>query len=125
MAQQVDTYVENNFTKGLITEATGLNFPENAATATDNCAYTIIGDVTRREGITTELNGISNAVDRTNKAISSYKWNNVSGDGSTQIVVEQIGATLYFYRSSSATVAAPLSQQILASTVDISSFMVV
>src|SRR6267142_2686308 len=117
MAQQVDTFVENNFTKGLITESTGLNFPENAATATDNCEYTLIGDVLRRQGITNEVNATSITVDRTNKAISSYKWNNVGGDGSTQIVVEQLGSQLFFYRSSAATAASPLSTQLLPSVV--------
>src|SRR5882672_5139214 len=123
MAQQLSTSVENNFTKGLITESTGLNFPENAATATDNCEYTLLGDVLRRQGITAELNAGALNVDRTNKAIASYKWNNVGGDSLTQIVVEQIGSTLYFYKSSSATVAAPLSTTLLSSTVDVSLFV--
>jgi len=123
MAQQLSTSVENNFTKGLITESTGLNFPENAATATDNCEYTLLGDVLRRQGITAELNAGALNVDRTNKAIASYKWNNVGGDSLTQIVVEQIGSTLYFYKSSSATVAAPLSTTLLGSTVDVSLFV--
>ena len=123
MPQQLTTTVESNFTKGLITESTGLNFPENAATDTDNCTYTLIGDVLRREGINNEVNGTGNTVSRTNKAISTYKWNNAGGDGLTQVVVEQVGATLYFYKSSSATVASPLSSQILASTVDVSSFV--
>src|SRR5258708_9807428 len=123
MPQQVLNSVENNFTKGLITEFTGLNFPENAATDSDNTEYTIIGDVVRREGIDVEINGTSNSVLRTGSAISSYKWNNVSGDGVTQIVVEQIGATLYFYRSSSATPAAPLSTTLLSSTIYIPSFI--
>src|SRR5882757_7046007 len=123
MPSQVITSVENNFTKGLITEFTGLNFPENAATDTNNCEYTIVGDVLRRQGINTELNGSTNTVDRTNLAINSYKWNNVGGDGSTQIIVEQIGMTLYFYRSSTATIATPLSTQLLASTVNLSNFI--
>jgi hypothetical protein len=61
--QQLGTTTENNFTKGLITEATGLNFPENAATSTDNCQYTLIGDVTRRLGIDREVNFSPNPVD--------------------------------------------------------------
>src|SRR5258708_2041744 len=122
MPQQVLNSVENNFTKGLITEFTGLNFPENAATVSDNTEYTLIGDVIRREGIDTEINGISNAVSRTNKAISSYKWNNASGDGLTQFVVEQIGNILYFYQSNIATINSPLSTKLLVSTVSINSF---
>lgn len=105
--------VENNFTKGLVTEFTGLNFPENAATDTDNCTYTLVGDVTRRLGVTYEDNAILTDIDRTNCGISHYKWNNVGGDGLTQIVVEQVGNGLYFYKSSSATIASPLSSQLI------------
>lgn len=123
MPSQVLTNVENNFTKGLITEFTGLNFPENAATDTENCVYTIVGDVIRREGIDYETNGILKSIDRTNCAITNYKWNNVAGDGLTQIVVQQVGGTIYFYRSSTATVISPLSTQILVSTVSLSSFL--
>lgn len=124
MPSQVITSVENNFTKGLITEFTGLNFPENAAIDTENCLYTIVGDVTRRAGINYETNFAVSTVDRTNKAVTSYKWNNAGGDGETQIVVKQIGSTLYFYSSSAATIASPLSANLLLATVDVSSFVV-
>jgi hypothetical protein len=123
--QQLTTSVENNFTKGLITESTGLNFPENAATDVDNCEFTLVGDVLRREGIDYEINYATHPVTRANQAVSSYKWNNAGGDGLTQVVVEQVGATLYFYKSSAATVASPLSTQNLASTVTISSFVAI
>jgi hypothetical protein len=116
--------VENNFTGGLKTEFTGLNFPENACTQADNCVFSIIGDVSRREGFDFEENYRFNVLTSpTNKAISTYKWNNVGGDGSTQIVVQQTGAILYFYLSSSATTSAPLSTKIIPSAVDISSFI--
>ena len=124
MPQQLTATVENNFTRGLITDSTGLNFPENAATDTDNCIYTIVGDVTRRLGIDYETNFTTTTIDFTNKAVNQYKWNNVGGDGLTQIVVEQVGSTLYFYRSSSATVASPLSANKLASTIDLTLFTV-
>ena len=123
MPAQVLTSTENNFTRGLITEATGLNFPENAATQTDNCVYTLIGDVTRRQGIAQEVNGTANNISVTNQSINTYKWNNVGGDGLTQVVVEQVGGTLYFYHSSTATNASPLSTQLLVSTVSLSSFV--
>lgn len=124
MPQQVTAEVENNFTKGLITESTGLNFPENAATDTDNCTFTLIGDVLRREGIDYEVNDTPQIISRIGKAISTYKWNNVGGDGVTQIVVEQVGNTLYFYKSSEATITSPLSTKILASTVALGNFQV-
>jgi hypothetical protein len=122
MAQKLLTSVENNFTKGFVTEFTGLNFPENAATETDNCEYTLIGNVLRREGIDFEENFQTQTVDKTNKAITTYKWNNAGGDGLTEIVVTQIGSFLYFYRSSEASITAPLSNQLLASSIDIEAY---
>jgi hypothetical protein len=122
MPSQVLSSVENNFTKGLVSEFTGLNFPENAATDTDNCVYTLVGDVTRREGFDYETNFALTSLDRTNNALSDYKWNNVSGDGLTQLVVQQVGTTVVFYKSSVATVSAPLSTQQLASVINLSDF---
>jgi len=125
MPQQPSFSVENNFTKGLVTDSTGLNFPENAATDCDNCEFTLVGDVLRREGIDIEDNGTLNTLaDRTGKAVSTYKWNNAGGDGLTQLVVTQIGSILYFWAATSATTASPLSAQKLSGTIDISSFTV-
>lgn len=124
MPSQVMTSVENNFTRGLITEATGLNFPENAATVASNCEFTLIGDVTRREGIDFEVNNLqSNLGSRAGNAVSSYKWNNAGGDGLTQVVAVQNGSTLYFYKSTASTTANPLSTTLLVSSVNISTFL--
>ncbi len=120
--QQPSPSVENHFIAGLKTEFTGLNFPENAATDTQNCVYTLIGDVNRRGGIDYETNAIGNAINAPSVARSSYKWLNAGGDGSTQILVEQIGNILYFFKSSSATVSAPLSTTRLSSTININAF---
>jgi len=119
MPAQVLTSVENNFTKGLITEFTGMNFPENAATDTDNCVYEIVGDVTRRLGIDKEVNGSTFTESRVNNALSDYKWNNAGGDGNTQLVVRQVGSDVLFYKSNASTTAAPLSTQKLSSVVNL------
>lgn len=113
MPQQPVTAIQNNFTKGLITEFSGLNFPENAATDTDNCIYTIVGDVTRREGINVEFNATYIPFSSRNKAYNSYKWNNAGGDGNTQLVVVQTGTDLQFFRSSTTTPSTGLARQIL------------
>jgi len=119
-----NTAVENNFTGGLKTEFTGLNFPENAAFDTDNCIYTLIGDVVRRMGFDFEANHtVSAALPDYQYAKVTYKWNNAGGDGSSEIVVAQVGALLFFYKSSDATAASPLSTKILASTVDLTTFL--
>ena len=122
MPQQVLNSVENGFSKGLLTEFTGLNFPENAATASSNVIYTLIGDTVRREGFNYEDNFTLNNIAVSNAAISSYKWNNASGDGLTQFVVQQNGQNLSFFRSSSATVTAPLSTQ-LVQTINLAAYV--
>lgn len=123
MPQQPNISVENNFSKGYLTEFTGLNFPENASTDTRNCVFNRIGNVNRRLGIDYETNNTNTTIDRASKAISNYKWKNVGGDGLTQVQAMQVGTTLYFFRSSTATTASPVSAQKLASTIDISSFV--
>ena len=123
MTSQILSSVENNFTKGLITEATGLNFPENACTSADNCVFTLIGDVTRRGGFNFEENYTLNQFNSTNLAINTYKWNNAGGDGNTQLLVSQIGFTLNFYLITNATLNAPLSNQLIPSNVTVSSFL--
>lgn len=124
MKQQPSIQVESNFTGGLKTEFTGLNFPENACTDVSNCVFTLVGDVLRREGIDYEANFSLASVVATNKAISTFKWDNAGGDGLTQIIVVQVGNTLNFYQSSSATVSAPLSNQLLVSTVNLGAFQI-
>lgn len=112
----------NNFSGGLKTEFTGLNFPENAATDTENVVFSIIGEAVRREGIDLEVNAVQNSIYQPGVAYNTYRWTNVGGDGLTQVLVTQVGNTLYFFTSSAATAASPLSSQLLASTVTISAF---
>lgn len=124
MPQQKKISAENNFIGGLKTEFTGLNFPENAATDTDNCIYGVIGDVVRRPGFDFETNYDTLTHSVLDGVVSSHHWLNAGGDGDTQVFVQQIGSKLYFFKSSDATIANPLSNQLLASTVDIAQFLV-
>jgi hypothetical protein len=112
----------NSFIGGLKTEFTGLNFPENACTDTENVVFSIIGEAVRREGIDLEVNAVKSAVMQSSVAFNTYKWTNVGGDGLTQVLVVQIGNTLYFFTSSAATESSPLSAQLLASTVTVSTY---
>lgn len=115
--------LENNFTGGLKTEFTSLNFPENACTSTSNCTFFHTGAVFRRNGFDYELNNVTSNIARGNVAISSFVWTNVGGDGNTKVYVLQVGNVLYFYQITNATVAAPLSTTKLASTVSLDSFI--
>lgn len=123
MPQAVNTSVENSFVEGLKTEFTGLNFPENACTAADNCVFTLIGEVFRRQGIDYESNYTSSNINRSGLAISSYIWTNVGGDGQTKVYVLQVGGTLYFYQLTNSTAASPLSTTKLSSTVTLTPFL--
>lgn len=122
MPSQVLTSVENNFTKGLVTEFTGLNFPENAATDCDNVEFTIVGDVLRRYGIDLETNYAITSATTVNVAKNSYKWDNAGGDGNSQLIAVQSGTTVYFYSVTSATTTTPISASRIASTVTLTSF---
>src|SRR6266436_6539714 len=123
LQQQPVPTVENHFIAGLKTEYTGLNFPVNAATDTQNCVYTLIGDVERRGGINYEANFALNNNNVNNVARSSFRWLNAGGDGTSQILVQQIGINLYFYKTSSATLANPVSTTLLSSVVPVTQFL--
>jgi hypothetical protein len=122
MPSQFLSSVENNFTRGLITESTGLNFPENAATDCDNCLFTLTGQTQRRLGIDLEENFTAGPADRSG-AITSYRWSNAGGDGSTVLVVVQTGTFLNFYNASASTASNPMSGHRLVSSVDMSTFI--
>ena len=117
MPLQTAFAVENNFSKGLITEASGLNFPENACTETWNCEFGFTGASTRRLGFEFEDNYSLKTIDRSNKVIKTYLWRNVSGDGSLTLTVLQIGSTLYFYKGN----VGPLSGGAVSTTVTLTS----
>ena len=99
MPQQSAVATEINFIKGLITEATDLNFPESAVTETDNCVFDLDGSVYRRMGFDLEDNYLTKTIDRSAKVVNTYLWRNVSGNGNYTILVMQVGAKLYFYKT--------------------------
>jgi len=111
--------VQNNFSKGLITEATGLNFPENSCTETYNCIFRQTGEVERRLGF--DLEGLfeTQTVVSEGKVISQFLWNAAGGEGGVNFVVVQIGALLYFYRVG---LKSPLSGGIHATTINLGDF---
>lgn len=119
MPRNVSTSIENNFTAGFVTQATALNFPENAAFDQDNVVFSERGIVSRRPGMEFENNYVTKTLNRTNRVQTTFHWKNASGDGLTNLVVQQNGDTLYFYNTSSLL---SLSAGVLAATVTLSSF---
>lgn len=102
MARVAATQIENNFIKGLVTEATGLNFPENSCTETYNCVFETTGEVTRRLGFDAQANSTSITINRNNVVTAHYLWIDAGGDGTTTFIVQQIGSTLRFYNTTAA-----------------------
>lgn len=109
MPRASNVSVENNFSRGLITEATAMNFPENAVVETDNCVFLRNGKVVRRLGIDYEdgyqlhtyssLSVLSNNVSASysEAAIKEFEWTAVDNDGDTSFVVVQLGDRIHFF----------------------------
>jgi hypothetical protein len=115
--------LQNNFVAGLKTEFTGLNFPENACTAASNCVFNRVGNITRRKGIDFETGFSTTPISRFTLGINTFIWRNVGGDGVTEVLVVQVGGTLYFYQYTNATTLIPLSGTKLSTTISLSSFV--
>lgn len=114
--------VENGFIRGLISEATGLNFPKDGCTDTLNCVFDSKGLVSRRLGIDYEASAnTSNFVTRDSSAISEYVWESVAGDGNRSFLIAQVGTILHFWNVPS---SGALSANKKSFTVDITTYAV-
>ena len=101
MAIAKSSIERTNFTGGLITEATALTFPENAAQAISNFEINRDGSIQRRLGMIEETIGVRISTERdasafSNYAITSYKWTNVNNDPNLTVGVMQIGDSIWF-----------------------------
>lgn len=105
MPRQSGVSVDNNFLGGLITEATGLNFPENSCTDTLNCKFNKDGSVERRQGIDFENDYSTKNINRSNVVVNTYLWRNVAGNGDFSVLVVQVGSTVYFYKTNTGTLS--------------------
>jgi len=89
------------FVAGLITEASPLTFPENAAKDLDNVDLRRDGSIYRRLGLTQDFAEFStlsfDRADIENWYISTFVWKSVDGDGSRSFAVIQVGPNLIFH----------------------------
>ena len=99
MARASGTSVENNFTKGFLTEFSGFNFPENACAETLNCVFDQTGSVSRRLGLALEEVDNPPAVPYTNDSIfTSFVWKAAGYRSENSFLVHQVANNLHFYR---------------------------
>ena len=106
MARSANVIAEYNFKNGLVTEASALNFPESACTDMWDCEIANDGSVQRRLGFEFEEGYETKVIPRGNVVVERFLWKNVSGDGNLSLLVMQVGATLYFYNTSSVSLSA-------------------
>lgn len=118
MPRQVASTVTNNFINGVITEATALNFPENACTDADNVVFKETGKFSRRLGIDFEDDFSIKLYPRRSKVVKPFLWRNVTGNGDISFIVVQTGPTLNFYQIESDTALSgnPLSASVTLTT---------
>lgn len=96
MPRSQGTAVQNSFVRGRITEATGLNFPENAVTDEKNCVFDRSGKVRRRLGIDYETDYEFDTLTETG-VTKAFLWEAVGNNGNRTLSVVQIGYKVYFY----------------------------
>ena len=121
MTRTFGVSVENNFSRGIITEATGLNYPENAATEADNVIFSEKIKVIRRLGIDYENTATltnSREASLRGDSIVEFLWRNASNQGTVAFQVQQLGATIHFYSASASSLSAAKD----SFTIDLSSY---
>lgn len=98
MARNVGVSIENAFNRGLITEVTGVNSPENSVTSTLNIIYDRRGKAIKRPAFDYEP-GYSLRNLSTSGVYTEYVWNTISSNIGKDFVVLQIGSTIRFFES--------------------------
>lgn len=93
----------NRFVRGLITEASPLNFPEDASVDEANFDMKINGTRFRRLGMDREEGGIIFDTGITSSSLDSFEyntflWEHVGGDTSFDVVAVQIGNHVFFFK---------------------------
>lgn len=94
--------VQNNFSKGLVTDVTGVNSPDNSVISSDNVIYDKTGKVYRRKGF--KLEAGYTFVDQSTLSLddgitNEFLWNTISETGSTEFLVVQFAETVIFYQT--------------------------
>ena len=116
MAQDVAIAEFNTFVQGLITEASPLIFPENAALDIQNVVLNREGSFQRRLGIDyetdyafTDTGGYPNSYFQTNNVrVDFYRWDNVSNDPGLSFGVVRLGRRVWLMDLTSSNPSANL-----------------
>lgn len=124
MAEAVAVKLYNNFTRGLITEAEALTYPDNSCQDMDNVIVYRKGDIQRRYGLDLEAGSSLSSYTFTQTQIQTwafheFKWESVALVSGLNFLVLQTGSTLHFYDLS----FVPLSGGVKSFTVDLTQYI--
>ena len=105
---------QNQFVKGLITEASPLSFPENASLAEENFVLNTDGTRQRRLGMDYEAGHALRNIPftlNTQQDLETFTWKNASNSKGFDISVVKIGERFYFFDGRATAVSSqPLNQ---------------
>lgn len=135
MVRAAATSVQNNFSKGFITEATAMNYPENSVLATQNCIFRKNGEVIRRFGIDYEADFVvtdfatiapfssapTPSLLYNTGSLVEFEWNTVNQDGNVSFVILQIGNIISFFKTSDTD---EISSRLKSFTIDLTDYQV-
>jgi hypothetical protein len=96
-----------SFTKGLITEAGFLTYPEDSSTDELNTVISRKGNRSRREGIDFEENSTGVDLEITaSSTVSEYFWRAPGNKSSLNFIVVQVDGVLYFFDATTTPLSA-------------------
>lgn len=109
MAKQAAPIEVNNLSRGLITEANALTFPDSASVDEVNFRLSRDGSRKRRYGIEVESGNTPLATgfiysEATPSIVSTFLWENVGGDTTREILVVQFEDHVAFFQTSSTAI---------------------
>lgn len=109
MPRQFQPVEFNTFIGGLVTEATPLNFPNNASLDEENFVLNHNGSRSRRLGMVFEdgyqIIDSDQGLVNGQLVTSSFKWSNAGGLSTNTIICVQIGASIDFFDASGVSVS--------------------
>lgn len=97
MARQAGTILQRKFSRGLITEASDISFPDDACSETWDCIFDPKNVVYRRQGFDYENNYLTSAELTTLGVKREYIWKYAGSSGTALLVVIQEGEFISFY----------------------------
>lgn len=122
MPRAKENKLYRTFTKGMITEAGYLTYPEDASVDELNVIISRKGNRTRRRGIDYQDEYVMNDVNATDDwVVAEHSWISVNNDSSISFACVQVGSIIHFFSMSEET---PLSNSKLPFTIDLNSYKI-